>query len=229
MSLRLVIFDVDGTLVDSQADILAAMAAAFDAVGAEPPGRDAVLGIVGLSLPQAMARLAPDRPADELAKMVETYKATYAALRRANGSDSSPLYPGMRDLLKRLHAVDDLLLGIATGKSRRGLDALLDSLSLRHHFVTAQCADDHPSKPHPSMIHAALAEAGVSRSEAVMVGDTRFDLDMAAAAGVASVGVTWGYHPASLLEGAAHLVQDAAALERAILTQLGLAQPGVTA
>ena len=222
MTLKLAIFDVDGTLVDSQADILASMTAAFAAVGAEPPAREAVLGIVGLSLPQAVATLAADRTATEVARMVEFYKSTYARLRQANGAASSPLYPGIAGLLDRLQAHDDLLLGIATGKSRRGLDALLDSLGLRRHFVTAQCADDHPSKPHPSMIRAALAEAGVNAVDAVMIGDTRFDAEMAAAAGVAFIGVPWGYHPATALAGAAHVVQDADALERAILSALGM-------
>lgn len=221
MSLRLAIFDVDGTLVDSQADILASMAAAFGAVGAEPPSRTEVLGIVGLSLPQAVATLAHDRAAAEVATMVEVYKTTYTRLRQTNGAASSPLYPGIAALLERLRAVDDILLGVATGKSRRGLDALLDSLGLRSFFVTTQCADDHPSKPHPSMIHAALAEAGVAADRAVMIGDTRFDMEMARAARVPAIGVTWGYHPASALEGATHLVQDATALERAILTELG--------
>ncbi|WP_136439800.1 HAD-IA family hydrolase [Pacificoceanicola onchidii] len=219
--LKLVIFDVDGTLVDSQADILASMEAAFSAEGLETPGRDAVLGIVGLSLDQAMAKLAPEQDAETLGRLVEAYKDRYAALRMSGGAQSSPLYPGLLDLLRSLNARDDILLGVATGKSRRGLNALIDSLDLRGFFVTTQVADDHPSKPNPSMVLQALTEAGVEATNAVMIGDTSFDMDMARAAGVRGIAVGWGYHPDEALAGADVLVHDAAALERAILTLLG--------
>lgn len=220
MSLALAVFDVDGTLVDSQADIMASMEAAFAAIAEPPPPREAVLGIVGLSLPQAMAALLPGADPATVMRLTETYKDRYAALRAQGGAEASPLYPGIGDLLKRLSARDDLLLGIATGKSRRGLDALLDSLDLRRHFVTTQVADSHPSKPHPSMLTTALREAGVDEADAVMIGDTRFDLDMAQAAGVPFIGVGWGYHRRDRLAGAARLVDDAAALETAILDLL---------
>jgi phosphoglycolate phosphatase len=217
---KLAIFDVDGTLVDSQAEIVAAMAAAFAAVRAEPPGRAAILDIVGLSLPQAIARLAPDRDAAALDAMVAAYKDAYADLRRSGSPAASPLYPGIAGLVERLHGIDPLLLGLATGKSRRGLDALLDSLGLRRFFVTTQCADDHPGKPHPAMLRAALAETGVPAADAVMIGDTAYDRDMAAAAGLRFIGVTWGYHRPAALAGATDLVHDAAALEGAILSRL---------
>ncbi|MFP4327833.1 MAG: HAD-IA family hydrolase [Paracoccaceae bacterium] len=198
--LRLVVFDVDGTLVDSQADILAAMGAAFAGEGLPLPARAEVLSIVGLSLPDAIARLAPDRASGVLARMVETYKTTYAARRAASGAETSPLYPGALDVLEALGADDWTLLAIATGKSRRGLDALLDSLDLRRHFVTTQVADDHPSKPHPSMLRAALAQTGVAARDAVMVGDTTYDMEMARAAGIGAIGVSWGYHPPQRLQ-----------------------------
>ncbi|WGW05254.1 HAD-IA family hydrolase [Tropicibacter oceani] len=215
-ALKLVLFDVDGTLVDSQGDILASMASAFTSVGAAAPTRGDVLGIVGLSLPLAMAKLAPDQSETAQAQMVEAYKQRYFELRKSGGAEASPLYPGMRALLERLHGQDELLLGIATGKSRRGLDALLDSLDLRRFFVTTQVADDHPSKPHPSMILTALREAGVDAQRAVMIGDTTYDIDMAHAAQVQAIAVGWGYHPAPSLAAAQRLVQDAAALETAI-------------
>ncbi|MFW2545231.1 HAD-IA family hydrolase [Primorskyibacter sp. 2E107] len=219
--LKLVIFDVDGTLVDSQADILASMAAAFETEGLTSPARDAVLGIVGLSLETAIARLAPEQDAATVSRMVEVYKDRYAALRMSGGTEGSPLYPGMLDLLHRLHAQDEILLGIATGKSRRGLKALIDSLDLHGLFVTTQVSDNHPSKPHPAMLLEAVKEAGVMARNAVMIGDTTYDIDMARAAGLRSVAVGWGYHPDEALAGADRLVHDAAALETAILTLLG--------
>lgn len=216
MSLRLVIFDVDGTLVDSQGDILAAMGAAFGSEGMARPSRETILGIVGLSLPQAFTRLAPEADAVVRTRLVESYKNAYADLRMRGGPEASPLYPGMLDLLDRLAAEDETLVGIATGKSRRGLTALLESHGLTKRFVTTQVADDNPSKPHPAMLFNALQDAGVEAERAVMIGDTSYDMDMAHAAGVARIGVTWGYHPREVLTGAQAVVDDAAALGAAI-------------
>lgn len=195
--LRLILFDVDGTLVDSQGDIVASMTRAFAGEGLEPPAREAVLAIVGLSLDVAMPKLAPGLDAPAYGRMVEGYKTAYMALRAAQGSQkSSPLYPHARDVLDRLAGVDHYLLGVATGKSRRGLDALLAGHGMQHLFLTQQVADHHPSKPHPAMVLAALAETGVAPENAVMIGDTSFDMQMARAAGVRSLGVGWGYHRA---------------------------------
>lgn len=213
--LRLAVFDVDGTLVDSQGHILGAMAAAFAAVGAALPAREAVLGIVGLSLPVAVATLAPGIAPEDRLRLVEAYKDHFADLRRQG---ATPVFPGAAALLARLAARDDLLLGIATGKSRRGLMHLLEETGWRGHFVTLQMADDHPSKPDPSMLRAALAETGVARGMAVMIGDTDYDIAMGRAAGVGTIGVTWGYHPATRLQAAApgRMVADFAALGAAL-------------
>ena len=212
---RLVIFDVDGTLVDSQAHIVAAMAEAFAAVGAEAPARGEVLGIVGLSLPVGIAALAPALAPSDHGRMADVYRATFARLRAARRMLP---YPGASGLLARLAARDDLLLGLATGKSRRGVAQLLDAEGWQGHFVTRQVADDHPSKPHPAMIEAALAETGVAPEAAVMVGDTEFDIAMGRAAGVATIGVAWGYHPPARLvaAGAGRIVADVAALAAAL-------------
>ncbi len=210
--LRLVIFDVDGTLVDSQGDILASMEAAFDAAGLAAPTREDVLDIVGLSLPQAMQRLAPE--ADNAA-LVQTYKDSYARLRVEKGATSSPLYPGAREALERLQAVPEMLLGVATGKSKRGLDGLIEAHGLQGMFVTRQVADFHPSKPHPSMIHQAMADAGVEADSAVMVGDTIYDMEMASAAGIPFLGVSWGYHAAERLSDARVVLDDFSQLDAA--------------
>ena len=198
-SLKLVIFDVDGTLVDSQNDIVSCMNEAFAAAGLPAPDRASILSIVGLSLPQAIAHLAKEAAPTVQDEIVATYKAAFARRRKAGSGHSLPLFPGARAALDSIHAVPNWLLGIATGKSRRGLNALLDSAGLGHLFLTKQVADDHPSKPHPSMITTALSETGVAPGDAVVIGDTRFDMDMAAAAGVPFIGVSWGYHAAETL------------------------------
>ena len=200
--LRLVIFDVDGTLVDSQAHILASMAAAFEGQGLPPPSRAATLAIVGLSLPVAMARLAPARP-DLVDALVAGYKAAFARMRLAgDGAARSPLYPGAGATLAALGAAPFTLLAIATGKSRRGLDHLVDLHGWRGVFQALHCADDHPSKPHPSMVEGCLRDTGVEAARAVIVGDTSFDMEMGRAAGIAAIGVSWGYHPRAALERA---------------------------
>jgi len=217
--LRLVIFDVDGTLVDSQRQILAAMAVAFEAAGIEMPARTDVLGIVGLSLPVAMSRLVPDAGKAKLGALVEGYKSAYMAMRDAGGENAlAPLYPYARDALDELAAVPDILLGIATGKSRRGLDHLLAAHDLGGIFVTEQVADHHPSKPHPSMLHRALAETGADPAQAVMIGDTGFDMEMACAAGFHGIGVSWGYHSSARLAsaGAGQIIGDFRALPEAL-------------
>lgn len=196
---RLVIFDVDGTLVDSQDLILAAMQAAFASEGLIAPPRPAVLAIVGLSLPEAIARLAPGQPQDRQERIVSAYKASFGPLRAER---TAPLYPGAHAALATLRARPDVRLGIATGKSARGLRHLLAAHDLSGAFVTEQVADDHPSKPHPSMVLAALDAAGVAAGDAVMVGDTTYDMEMARAAGVTAIGVAWGYHAAADLAGA---------------------------
>ncbi|WP_170764984.1 HAD-IA family hydrolase [Ruegeria lacuscaerulensis] len=214
--LRLVLFDVDGTLVDSQGSIVAAMTASFDALSLPVPERQAILSIVGLSLPNAMAQLAPEQSDSVQHSLVEGYKQAYHAHRLEQGAASSPLYPGAREVIEGLHAVPEVLLGVATGKSQRGLDALIEAHGLERFFVTRQVADHHPSKPHPSMIDTARAETGIDAAATAMVGDTRFDMEMAKAAGVAGIGVTWGYHHRSALGGAVCVIETFDQLPRAL-------------
>lgn len=215
--LRLIIFDVDGTLVDSQADILAAMAHAFQSEALPLPMPAQVLSIVGLSLDVAIARLVPHVAPAGVTRLVAAYKDAYMGLRIKTGAaQGSPLYPGARAALDRLAGETNTLLAVATGKSRRGLDKLIEAHDLRGLFASQQVADFHPSKPHPAMVLAALAETGVQAHRAVMIGDTTFDMEMGRAAGVGTIGVGWGYHPAADLVAADAVIDSFAALPAAI-------------
>jgi phosphoglycolate phosphatase len=219
MDLRLAIFDVDGTLIDSQNAILSAMTAAFAALGRPVPARGRVLSIVGLSLPVAMARLAPDLSEAAVSRAVAAYKEAFASARLTGGGEASaPMYPGARATLDRLAGRPEVLMGVATGKARRGLDHVYAAHGLQGYFVTHQTGDLHPSKPHPSMVLAALSDTGLDAGAAVMVGDTTYDIAMGRAAGVRTLGVAWGYHPVADLaaEGADLIVDDWADVDAAL-------------
>ena len=206
---RLVVFDCDGTLVDSQANICLAMEDCFTRAHLEPPDRHAVRRVVGLNLVQAMAALRPDAAPDQHERLAEDYKSAFHRLRGA-GLVEEPLYAGIADVVARLDA-DGWLLGVATGKSDRGLRLCLDVHGLAHHFVTLQTADRHPSKPHPAMLEAAIAEAGSSAAATWMIGDTVYDIEMARAVGARAIGVDWGYHePEELLAAGAERVISSA-------------------
>lgn len=204
MSARLAVFDCDGTLVDSQANICLAMEQCFAAHGLAAPARADIRRIVGLSLIEAMAALLPDAPPEQHRAMAEDYKHAFQALRGNGGLLDEPLFDGVAAALDAFEAAG-WQLGVATGKSDRGLALILAHHGLTGRFVTCQTADRHPSKPHPAMLHAALAEAGAAAAQSVMIGDTSFDMAMAVAAGVRPIGVAWGYHDA-------HELRDAGAL-----------------
>ena len=205
MSVRLALFDCDGTLVDGQAGVCNAMDAAFADAGLPLPDRHLVRRIVGLSLPQAIRSLAPDISEVHQAEIDTAYRSRFRASRES-GALVEPLYDGIAALVEAL-AADGWTLGVATGKSNRGLEHCLATHGLTRHFTTLQTADRHPSKPHPAMIHAALAETGAQSEECVMIGDTAFDMAMASAAGVRALGVDWGYHtPRELFEAGAEAV-----------------------
>ncbi len=197
---KLAIFDCDGTLVDSQANICLAMEHAFDEAGMLPPSRHATRRIIGLSLVEAMRVLLPGAEAQVHADMAERYKASYLVLRN-NGLEHEPLYDGIAALLSSMDE-SGWLLGVATGKSDRGLERCLDHHGIRGLFVTLQTADRHPSKPHPAMVYQALADAGAEAANAVVIGDTVYDIHMGKAAGTRTIGVNWGYHPVDKLRGA---------------------------
>jgi phosphoglycolate phosphatase len=206
---KLVILDCDGTLVDSQNGICEAMVHAFSGLGLPVPSRAATLAIVGLSLPEAFAVLAPGCDPAVRGKLAERYKSAFLELKR-DPAHHEPLFEGVGTAIETLGEREDIILGIATGKSRRGVDRLFKREGWETHFLTVQTADDHPSKPHPAMILAAMEEAGVGPERTVMVGDTTFDVEMALAAGSGALGVAWGYHPvAELRDAGAHGVIEA--------------------
>nr|WP_256441407.1 HAD-IA family hydrolase [Ancylobacter radicis] len=203
-------FDCDGTLVDSQHVIVEAMTRAFTRAGLIVPPRPAVLGIVGLSLVEAMRRLGDEDPAFPAEALAELYREAFRELRAESGF-VEPLFPGVRAVLDELAAREDVLLGIATGKSQRGVAAVLSHHGLEGRFITIQTADDAPSKPHPAMVLQASEATGIAPRDTVLIGDTSFDMVMARAAGARALGVTWGYHaPALLTEAGAERLIDQA-------------------
>lgn len=215
--MKLVVFDCDGTLVDGQASICEAMEAAFAACRLPAPSRAEIRRAVGLSLPQAARRLLPDADTSTHHAIADAYKTAFRTAREAGRVDQ-PLFSGIAALLDALHA-GGRELAIATGMSDRGLSHMLAVHGLTSRFASLQTADRHPSKPHPAMLEAALFDCAADPADAVMIGDTVFDMQMALAAGVTAIGVAWGYHaPEELLgAGAAFIAETPAQLERHLL------------
>ena len=187
---RLAIFDCDGTLVDSGATIHAALADAFAENGLELPPPEISRRVIGLSLTEAMAALLPDASAGQHSTLAEDYKQAFWRLRAA-GKVEEPLFDGVLELLDALEA-DGWLLAVATGKSDRGLKHCLENHGIHARFMSLQTADRHPSKPHPSMVQQAIADAGATPETSFVVGDTSFDMAMAASAGAAPLGAAGG-------------------------------------
>ena len=214
---KLALFDCDGTLVDSQDNICGSVEEAFLLARLAPPERSAIRRIVGLSLVEAMRTLLPEGEDGLHRSLAEDYKAAFFRMRSSGAMAEEPLYEGMVDVLDALQA-EGWVLGVATGKSDRGLAHILAHHNIAARFVTLQTADRHPSKPHPSMIETAMAESGSAPETTVMIGDTSYDMLMARAAGARALGVAWGYHPVDELTAAgAHAIADAvAALPRLV-------------
>lgn len=206
--LKLVVFDCDGTLVDSQLMIVSAMTSAYEAHGIALPQRETLLSVIGLSLMEAFTALGNGDKRFPVATMAEHYRDAFHAM-RASGAVMEPLYPGAADAVADLAKREDVVLGIATGKSQRGVRMVLKHYGLLDHFVTIKTADDAPSKPHPGMVLDAMREAGAEPANTIVVGDTAYDVTMARAAGASAVGVTWGYHRTERLSDAgAHAVVE---------------------
>ncbi len=205
---KLVIFDCDGTLVDSQHIIIKAMKTAFEALDIVPPPDNEIKNIIGLSLETAVEALTPKAELAKLGRLCEVFKASFIAQRELPDFHE-PLFYGAREILQELAGRDDILLGVATGKSRRGVDKLFERENLAQFFFNIQTADDAPSKPHPGMILQAIEQTGILSENVLMIGDTTFDMEMAVNAKVAAIGVRWGYHDEQMLRGAgAHRLID---------------------
>lgn len=215
--MRLIIFDMDGTLIDTQALISEHMGAAFASLDLVPPTAAQVRQIIGLSLPIAVGQLAGTSDIDVIEGIVGQYKSLYRESLEHDG-EREPLYPGARDALDRLLEQPDTVLGIATGKGLSGVTRILGNHGIAGHFVTLQTPDHNPSKPHPGMLLSAMADTGAEPDQTVMVGDTVYDMELARAAGVRAIGVSWGYHEALDLvkAGAGTLIDDYSQLDAAI-------------
>ena len=185
----IVIFDWDGTLCNSIEHIVQAMQDAASELGVEPPEPPDIRNIVGLGLPQALARLFPALDESRRGELAAAYSRQYASPER----EPTSLFDGAMDTLLGLRE-RGIELAIATGKSRRGLDRVLGSLGLADFFEATRCADETRSKPHPQMLHEIMAVRSKTPDEVLMVGDSEYDLAMAVQAGVRSVGVSFGVH-----------------------------------
>lgn len=216
-NLKLAIFDCDGTLVDGQHMIIAAMKAASKRCKIPYPGDEPVRRIVGLSLLEAITRVYPEHT-DHDHQLIRTEFIDHFQYLRAQDDHHEPLYEGIRETILELND-HGVLLGVATGKSTRGLKNTLINHGLADHFVTLNTADDGPGKPHPSMINVALSDTGVLAQNAFMIGDTTYDMAMAKNAGVCSIGVTWGYHEKNELisSGADHIIHHISELKELVL------------
>jgi phosphoglycolate phosphatase len=204
-SKKLIIFDCDGTLMDSQHAIVGAMNHCFKRLSLAPPTRLQTLSTVGLSLSEAFDILSPTPEHKE--KLIEAFKSEFLAQRERQ--EVEPFYEGAQETLKRLYAHKNVALGLATGKSRRGVNYSFTHYGILNWFDTIQTADDAPSKPHPAMVQQAILATGVKAKDVLMIGDTSFDMHMARAAGIQALGVSWGYHDVAALEEAgAHEVVD---------------------
>jgi phosphoglycolate phosphatase len=205
--LKLVLFDCDGTLVDSVSLIHETMRRTFTKFGKEEPTIERTKSIIGLTLDIAIARMQGKPHADaEAVEMMAYYKSLFAVV-RADLDYKEPLFDGIRDVIETIGPREDLLIGAVTGKSRRGLNSVLDTHDFRKWFVVGRTADDCPSKPHPAMVTECCDETGIDARNTLVIGDAIYDMQMAKAAGATAIGVAWGYaSPDELREAGADVI-----------------------
>ncbi|MEM9570875.1 MAG: HAD-IA family hydrolase [Pseudomonadota bacterium] len=198
MSLKLAIWDMDGTIVDSREVIQTAMARAFESLNLDPPPYDQTRTVVGLGLEEACKILAPDDV--EIGQLVTAYKEAFV-VRRSEPDFKEPLYEGATETLDRL-ANDGWLIAMATGKSHRGIRAIFDMHPLEPYFDTIWCADDGPGKPHPFMCDQAMSVLGAEPHQTLIIGDAIHDIRMGLNAGIHTLGVSWGFGETAELQSA---------------------------
>ena len=216
--MKLILFDVDGTLIDSQAIIHESMCLTFTRFGYNLPELASTKSIIGLTLDRAIATILDRDIDDEVLAMTAEYKLAYVSLAQLEEMQSKP-FNGIPDLIDRLAGLNGVTLGIVTGKSRRGVQKLMENPHFADRFSVSRCADDCPSKPHPAMVRECCVEMGISPKNTVVIGDTGFDMEMALAAGATGIGVSWGYHPVDriLSSGAGKIVHNVAGLDNALI------------
>ncbi|MGV1830549.1 HAD-IA family hydrolase [Agrobacterium vitis] len=207
--MKLVLFDCDGTLIDSAGTIHESMRRTFLAFGKPEPTLAATKSIMGLTLDIAIARIdGKQHVDDEAVAMRDHYKSLFTEVRQAPGY-SEPLFDGIRAVIERLAAEDEILIGAVTGKSRRGLNYVLDAHGFQSYFTVSRTADDCPSKPHPAMVTECCDETGMDLKDTVVIGDAIYDMQMARSAGVKAIGVSWGSASTDQLKvSGAHVVVD---------------------
>lgn len=191
--MKLVLFDCDGTLVDSAGLIHRCMAQTFIDAGINVPEMNETREIIGLTLNLAISQLSGIPMGPDVERLTQGYKNQFTAIRQEAGFDE-PLYDGIAELIAELTTQDDVLLGMVTGKSRRGVRSVLERHNFERFFHVSRCADDCPSKPHPAMVLECCHETGCDVSQTLVIGDTTYDMQMACSAGATAIGVAWGYH-----------------------------------
>ncbi len=191
---KLLIFDWDGTLMDSEARIVNCLRAAIEEAGHEDRSNDQLKNIIGLGLREALQQLFPEKEQTHIEQMADYYRRHYLE----TNDTPSELFEGAAELLEDLEQ-QGYWLAIATGKGRQGLDQVLDYTGLHHRFHATRCASETLSKPHPQMLHEILDQLGMHARDALMIGDTEYDMQMASNASMASLAVSYGVHAAERL------------------------------